>query len=158
MSASRGATWTNSDGLVVGFGPQYPERLYSGDAKRVGTGREIRVQVTYQSTFGASGAKASIPANSNVKNVYFKVGTAWTGGTSLSVGDTNGAAGFLTTTALAQASMTASKIIQADGTYAVGNNAANMGIPKNYATALDVYFTSVGTWTAGDGVLVIELE
>lgn len=152
---TRAASWTNSDGLVVGFGANIPERQAGGVVDMDGYDRVATLAVTYASTFGASGAKITIPANSIVRNVYMKVGTAWVGGTSLAFGDAGGTGSWITATQGAQASLTAGVAIQALGGYAWVTGESQQ-TPKVYAAATDLYFTVVGTFTAGSATVVVE--
>lgn len=138
---TRSATWTNSDGLVVGFGQEIFEREAAGEICREGREVQVGLDITYLSTLGSSGAKITIPAKSLVTSVYFKVGDAWTGGTSLTFGDATDPDGFMTAAGIgAQAALTAGKFANEDGAYTT---------PKEYASATDLYFTGSGTWTAG---------
>lgn len=152
---TRKGTWTNNDGLVVGFGANLPERQESGVYETDGRTVQAHLAVTFQSTLGASGAKITVPAGSFVKNVYLKVGTAWVGGTSLAFGDATTPAGFITATQAATANLTAGAVIQAGGAYAIATGTSATA-PKPYAAATDLYFTLVGTYTAGDATVVVE--
>lgn len=156
---TRKTTWSNSDGLVVGFGPNYNERQDAGVIKRVGFNKEARVSITYQSTTGSSGAKIAIPAGSIVKNVFFVVDTAWAGGTAIIFGDATDPDGFLTAAGGgALANLTpAGKKIQADGAYiAATTDTTAINPPKEYASATDLYFTVTGTMTAGALTAIVE--
>lgn len=152
---TRKGTWANNDGLVVGFGANIPERQESGVYETDGRTVQAHLAVTFASTFGASGAKVTVPAGSFVKNVYVKVGTAWVGGTSLAFGDATTPAGWVTATQGATASLTAGAVIQAQGSYAFTATEGQLP-PKPYATATDLYITAVGTYTAGDATVVVE--
>lgn len=155
---TRRSTWTNSDGLVVGFGPNIAERQL--DAVAVdGTPnvKEARVQISFQSTFGSTGAKVTIPAGSAVKNVYMKVGTAWTGLTSLTFGDATTPAGWINATQGAVANLTANALIQAGGVYvAGGTDTTSTRPPRVYTASTNLYFTIVGTATAGTAQVFVE--
>ena len=115
---TRASTWTNADGLIVGFGNNIPERNDAGVNEVDGNDKSAQLNFTFQSTFGSSGAKVSIPAGSIVKNVYMKVGTAWAGGTSLAFGDASGTGSWITATQGAVANLTVGVPIQAQGAYA----------------------------------------
>jgi hypothetical protein len=142
---TRKSTWTNADGLVVGFGPNYPERNEAGVLETDGVVKEARLAITYQS----SGATVALPAGSVVMDVVMKVGTAWAGGTDVQVGDGSDADGWISATQGAVANLTAGATVRAAGAYAIGDAATNRGLGKVYASAdtLDVAFT--GTFTAG---------
>jgi hypothetical protein len=156
---TRAATWTNSDGLVVGFGANAPERNTAGVSKQFGTIKEARLQVTYQSTSGASGAKITVPAGSAVRRVRLHVGTAWVGGTNLQFGDGTTAGGWVSSTNAATANLTAGAEIVGSGVYVTGGtDTTAMRFPKVYAAATDLFLTITGTYTAGDATIVVEYE
>jgi len=142
---TRKSTWTNADGLVVGFGPNYAERNEAGVIETDGVVKEARLAITYQS----SGANIALPAGSVVLDVVMKVGTAWAGGTDVQIGDGSDADGWVSATQGAVANLTAGATVRAAGAYAIGDAATNKGLGKVYTSAdtLDVAFT--GTFTAG---------
>ena len=142
---TRQSTWTNADGLVVGFGPNFPERNVAGVIETDGVVKEARLAITYQS----SGATVALPAGSVVLDVVMKVGTAWVGGTKVEIGDGSDADGWVSATQGATANLTAGASIVAGGAYAIGDAATNKGLGKVYASAdtLDVAIT--GAYTAG---------
>lgn len=152
---TRASTYTNADGLIVGFGNNFPERNDAGVNEVDGNDKSAQLNITFQSTFGASGAKVEIPANSIVKNVYMKVGTAWVGGTSLAFGDASGTGSWITATQGATASLTAGVPIQAQGAYAFTSTEGQL-TPKVYAAATNLYITAVGTFTAGTATIYVE--
>jgi len=142
---TRQSTWTNADGLVVGFGPNFPERNVAGVIETDGVVKEARLAITYES----SGATVALPAGSVVLDVVVKVGTAWVGGTKVEIGDGSDADGWISATQGATANLTAGASIVAGGAYAIGDAATNKGLGKVYASAdtLDVAIT--GAYTAG---------
>lgn len=165
---TRATTWSNPDGLVVGFGPNYPERKDAGDVKTFGAIKQAVVDVTYQSTFGAAGAGFTLPVNAIVHKVWFESKTDWVtadAGT-LSVGDdsedTDDVDGWITATALTAAAMGADTVHPADGVYAVGNNADNASNPQartvgfGLSVGATIYFTKANNFTAGTGRLIIQ--
>lgn len=152
---TRASNWTNPDGLIVGFGPNYADRNAGGVEKDKASVKTAKLQITYQSTLGSSGDRIPIPAGSIVKNVYMKVGTAWVGGTSLAFGDTNGTGSWITATQGATANLTAGAVIQAQGAYAFTATEGQLP-PKAYASALDLYVTVSGTYTAGTADIYVE--
>ncbi len=152
---TRASTWTNADGLVVGFGNNFPERNDAGVNEVDGNDKSAQLNITYQSTFGSTGAKIEIPAGSIVKNVYMKTGTAWAGGTSLAFGDASGTGSWITATQGAVANLTANTPIQAAGAYAYTATEGQLP-PKVYASATNLYITAVGTFTAGTATIIVE--
>ena len=148
---TRASSWTNADGLVVGFGANIPERNVAGVYEHDGVVKEAHLAITYQS----SGAVIDIPAGSAVLDVVLKVGTAWAGGTKVELGDGSDADGWVSATQGAVANLTAGATIVAGGAYAIGDAATNRGLGKVYASAdtLDVAIT--GTFTAGTATIVV---
>ncbi len=149
---TRQTTWTNADGLVVGFGPNFPERNTAGVIETDGVVKEARLAITHES----SGANVAIPAGAVVLDVVMKVGTAWVGGTSVSVGDGSDGDGWVSTTQGATANLTAGATIRAGGAYAVGGtDTTAKALGKVYASAdtLDVAFA--GTYTAGSADIFV---
>lgn len=143
---TRQTTWTNADGLVVGFGPNFPERNTAGVIETDGVVKEARLAITYQS----SGANVSLPAGSVVLDVVVKVGTAWVGGTKVEIGDGSDPDGWISATQGATANLTAGATLRAGGAYAVGGtDTTAKALGKVYASAdtLDVVIT--GSYTAG---------
>jgi hypothetical protein len=141
--------------LIVGFGNNIPERNDAGVNEVDGNDKSAQLNITFQSTFGSSGAMVSIPANSIVKNVYMKVGTAWAGGTSLAFGDASGTGSWITATQGAVANLTVGVPIQAQGAYAYTSTEGQL-TPKVYASATNLYITAVGTFTAGTATIIVE--
>jgi hypothetical protein len=148
---TRASSWTNADGLVVGFGANIPERNVAGVYDTDGAVKEAHLAITYQS----SGANVELPAGSVVLDVIMKVGTAWAGGTDVQVGDGTDPDGWISATQGAVANLTAGATVRAAGAYAIGDAATNKGLGKVYASAdtLDVAFT--GTFTAGTATIVV---
>jgi hypothetical protein len=154
---TRAATWSNPDGLIVGFGPNYADRNPGGVLKDKASVKTAKLQFTFQSTLGSTGDRIPLPAGSIVKNVYMKVGTAWVGGTSLAFGDGGGTGGFISATQGATANLTAGASIQAGGTYvAADTDTTAAERPKVYAAATDLFVTVVGTFTAGTADIYVE--
>lgn len=152
---ARANTWVNSDGLPVGFGRNVPENIKAGEVLDFGDNRVQRLQFTFQSTFGASGAMIQVPAGCIVKNVYLHVVTAFTGGTSLAFGDATTPAGWITATQAAVANLTTNASIQAGGTYAIATGTSATA-PKVYTAATNLYLTAVGTFTSGSAEIIVE--
>lgn len=148
---TRASSWTNADGLVVGFGANIPERNVAGVYDTDGAVKEAHLAITYQS----SGANVELPAGSVVLDVIMKVGTAWAGGTDVQVGDGTDPDGWISATQGAVANLTSGATVRAAGAYAIGDAATNKGLGKVYASAdtLDVAFT--GTFTAGTATIVV---
>ena len=148
---TRASTWANADGLVVGFGANYPERNVAGVYETDGAVKEAVLQVTYQS----SGAVIAIPAGSAVIDVTLSVGTAWLSGTKVEIGDATDPDGWITAAQGATANLTAGAEIVAGGAYAVGDAATNRGLAKVYAAATDLTATITGAFTTGTATVLV---
>ena len=163
---SHASTWTNSDGLTIGYGVNSPEYDKAGVLETDGVVKEAVLHIDgVNSTFGESATYIQLPRMTKLLGADFRVDVAWAGGTSLSVGHTEAGTAdvdaLFTTTALAQAAMTpAGKVIVADGTYFADTNSVK--IPAVITDDADdatigakVFITSTGTWTAGKGTLIV---
>jgi hypothetical protein len=148
---TRQSTWTNADGLVVGFGPNIPERNVAGVYETDGAVKEAVLQLTYQS----SGAVIPVPAGSAVLDVVLTVGTAWASGTKVEIGDASDADGWISATQGATANLTAGAEIVAGGAYAIGDAATNKGLAKVYAAATNLTATITGTFTTGTATVLV---
>lgn len=148
---TRASSWTNADGLVVGFGANIPERNVAGVYDTDGAVKEAHLAITYQS----SGAAIELPAGAVVLDAVLKVGTAWAGGTKVELGDGTDPDGWISATQGAVANLTTGATIVAGGAYAIGDAATNRGLGKVYASAdtLDVAIT--GSFTAGTATIVV---
>jgi hypothetical protein len=148
---TRASTWTNADGLIVGFGANIPERNVAGVYDTDGAVKEAHLAVTYQS----SGANIEIPAGSVVLDVVLEVGTAWAGGTKVELGDGTDPDGWISATQGAVANLTTGATIVAGGAYAIGDAATNRGLGKVYASADTLDVTITGSFTAGTGTFIV---
>jgi len=168
---TRASTWSNPDGLIVGFGPNYPERQKGGEVKTAGVTREAVANFTYQSTFGESGVVIQLPKNVRLLDAYFEVTTAWASSDSgtLAVGhdeaDTADVDALITATALAAAALTpAGKVIPADGVYfKAGSDTTAIRLAATITDSYDnanigakVFITKANNFTAGAGRLVVQ--
>ncbi len=149
---TRKATWTNADGLVVGFGPNTPEIVGAVAKEYGGAIKTASVVFDYTKT----GVNVPLPAGSQVVGVQIRVGKAWVGGTTLEVGDGSDADGFVTAAAGATANLTAGAVINATGVYVLGATDTAAREFKTYASADTVDVVYTGTYTAGTAVLVVE--
>jgi hypothetical protein len=163
----RGSTWTNSDGLVVGFGTQKPaingavQKNYGGvGGAKVATAvfdwKDLNANVAGGTT---AGIHVPVPAGARVLNVRVVIGTAWTstGTNTFEVGLTGGDVdGFLSTTVGTVANMTAGAVLNGDGVFLFG--ATDTGAAELYAFAaadtIDVV-SGMTDWTAGTATLVV---
>jgi len=163
----RGASWTNSDSLVVGFGPQFPVREGSNAKNYGGVGGAKVASVVFDykdmnacTTGGV--VNVPVPAGSKVLDVRVVIGTAWTstGTNTFEVGLTGGDVdGYITTTVGTIANMTAGAVLNADGVFTYDDSAdgdATAAELKAFASAdtIDIV-TAMSDWTAGNATLVV---
>lgn len=153
---TRKTTWSNSDSLVIGNGPNFPERSVAAVETRKQATVVAKLHITWETTFGSTGASVVIPAGSLVKNVYLKTTTNWAGGTSLAFGDAGDTSGWITATQAAVAHLiTTESPLTALGAYAYTATEGQLP-PKVFGSAGSIYVTKVGTFTAGEADLFVE--
>lgn len=160
---TRKTSWANPDGLIVGFGPNYVDRIQSAvTTQKDGDRKVAKLHITFQSVFGntpnqaAGSAFLPIPAGTTVENVYMKITTNWAGGTSLAFGDATTPGGWITAAQGAEANLvTTNSPIQSAGAYAIATGTSATA-PKPYPTATNLFVTSVGTHTAGEADIYVE--
>lgn len=158
----RANTWTNNDGLVVGFGTNKPTVEGSNEKNDAGKGsfRTANVKFDYRDVNTNAPINVPVPAGSRIVEVKIVVDTAWAGAANaLIVGDGSATNGFITTTAGAVANLTAGAIIASDGVY-VYDDTADGDVTarefKLYATADTIDLDSADTdWTAGSATLFV---
>jgi len=152
MTLSRKASWTNADGLVVGFGSRYPERYATAVANVDGSAVEITLDFNYKS---GTPVTMDIPAGTYVERVLLFIGDHWDNGTALEIGDGTDPNGWFTTTLLAEATLddADNQVFQADGVFSL-KAADTAGIGKLYSTADTIDVLVTGTFTTGSARLV----
>ena len=155
----RGSSWTNSDGLVVGFGT-HKHAVTSGVAKTFGGVKTAQVKFDYKDINAGTAINVSMPAGARVLDVRLAVDEAWAGASNaLIVGDGSATNGFITTTAGAAASLTAGASISPDGVYSYDDSAdgdATAAELKAYSSADTIDVDSADSdWTAGSATLVV---
>jgi len=158
-TANRGSSWTNADGLVVGFGTQKPTLTGADSKSYVGKGgvKTASVKFTYKDINAASAINAPVAAGSKIVEVKIVVDVAWAGASNaLIVGDGSDTDGFITTAAAGVASLTAGAVIASNGVYAYGATDTGAAELKLYSSADTIDVASADTdWTAGSAVLVV---
>jgi len=161
---ARGNTWTNSDGLVVGFGTRDSKNPNAGTVRTMGNEEELVVVFDWDNPPVAAGTAPSVksiqlPADAVILEGHFRVDTAVTmSGTSPTLafgvvqadGTAIDADGLIT--AKAPAAMGANAVIALDGAL-VGTT---VGSADAYVS-IELGGTSP-VLTAGDGVLVIKYQ
>lgn len=158
----RKATWSNPDGLVVGFGTNDPA-LEGSEARNdcgVGGLKTASVKFDYRDINANRAINIPVPAGTRIVGVKMLVHTAWAGAANaLIVGDGNDPDGFITTSAAGVASLTAGAQITADGVY-VYDDTVDGDVTarefKLYSSADTIDVDSADTdWTAGNATLVV---
>lgn len=157
----RAATWSNSDGLVVGFGTNQPA-IAGAPAKNYGgiSGAKSAVQkFDWKNLNAADALKITVPAGTRVLDVRLVVDTGFTstGTNTITVGDASDADGFITATAATTTTMaSAGAVILVDGVYAFGATDTVAAELKSYSAATDIVLASAQTdWTAGSATMVV---
>jgi hypothetical protein len=151
---NRGSSWTNPDGLIVGFGVNKPAKE---GAVQNGLGALVTKSVTFTYN-NMSGVNIPVPAGARVLDVHIDVEDAFIGGTSLEVGDGSAAGGFITATEGAQAALTAGKRVMPQGVYTYDDTAdgdVTAAEFKEYTSADTIDLTVTGTFTAGKATLTV---
>jgi hypothetical protein len=153
----RKSTWTNADGLVVGFGPNSAERTAQVTENNIGPIKEAAVAFDFSmlNTTAAGSVAWTAPAGTNVVSVTLEVNEAFVGGTSVEFGDASDTDGFITAAQGATANLLAGAKIVGSGLYTKGATDTVAQEFKVYASATTLSMLRVGTFTAGKGVLKI---
>lgn len=155
----RASTWTNSDGLVVGYGPRTPEFAGSVTKQTHGAAKFAAASFDWKNLNAGHAINVPIPAGSRVLAVKIRVveGFTSTGTNTITVGDGSDADGFITATAATTVTMaTAGNVILPDGVYAFGATDTGAAELKAYAAADTIDLaTGMTDWTAGKGVLEV---
>lgn len=156
---TRKSTWTNADGLIVGFGPNTPELTGAGTSEDIHCSKSALVKFSWSDLNKGSAIKVPMPAGTRVLDVRLvvDVGFTSTGTNTVSVGDATTAGGFITTSAATTTTMaTAGAVINSDGVYVKGDTDATAAELKLYASATDIVIASAQTdWTAGSATVLV---
>lgn len=153
----RAAKWTNSDGLVVGFGTRTVETNAGAQPSLGGLRQQVKVRIK-ASTLPASDVSdqllygVTIPADSLLESAKLFVTTAFAGATAvLNIGTYDSAGAAVDAdgidVAIAVASLGDNVVIACDGAQIGTVLAADCRIGLDYDTA---------AFTAGEGWLVVE--
>lgn len=157
---TRKATWTNADGLVVGFGPNTPQ-LTGADAKNyggIGGAKTALTKFDWKNLNAAATINVPVPAGARILDVRLVVDTAFTstGTNTITVGDGSDADGFITATAATTATLTAGAVITVDGAYTIADTDTTAPQIKAYSAADTIDLASGQTdWSAGAATLVV---
>lgn len=165
---NRKATWTNADGLIVGFGTNKPVREggTNKNAQAHGLIKTASVKFDYtdmNACVGAGGTvNVPVPAGSRIIDVRFVCHTLWaaSGTNTFEIGLTGGDTDlFMTTTVGTSGAMTAGAVLLGDGVGTYDNSGdGDVTAAELYAFAaadtIDLV-TAMSDWTAGTASIVV---
>lgn len=155
---ARESTWTNSDGLRVGFGTRTTETTVGAEPRIGGYRQQVVIEIRGQDLADSDVARqlaygVTIPADSLLESAKLYVTTAFAGATAvMDIGTYNASSGAAVDddgvdSAVAVASLTDNAVIACDGAQ-IGTVLANdVKIGVSYDTA---------AFTAGLATLVVE--
>lgn len=162
---TRAATWSNSDGLDIGYGKNTPHRAGNVHEHYAGSNAGVKsasVSFTFaEMNLCTTGGviNVPVPAGSKVVDVRVLCDTAWTstGTNTFVLGLTGGTTNlFMTTTVGTSGSMTAGAVLLGDGAGLFG--ATDTGASELYAftsaDTIDVY-TAMADWLTGTATLIV---
>lgn len=158
---TRASTWTNADGLVVGFGANTPNTAGAATKNYTGIGgaQTALTRFTWKDLNGAKTINVPAPKGARIIDVRIQVdvGFTSTGTNTITVGDGDDADGFITTSAATTTTLaTAGNVVVADGVYAVADTDTTAPQFKVYTAADTIDLASAQTdWTAGAATLVV---
>ena len=143
-------TWTNADGLVVGFGRADTRNPEAGVIETKGNLRQVELEVYYDMDSATANVKSAvIPAGAVITSATISVSEAFVGGTSVEVGtigtDGTGADADAIDTALT-AVLVEGAVIKADGA----------AIGAMVDADVNLTFATTGTFTAGRASVFVE--
>jgi hypothetical protein len=155
---TRKSTWSNADGLIVGFGPNTPELTGNATCEDVQSSKAAAVKFSWRDLNAGSTINVPVPAGSRILDVRLVVDVAFTstGTNTITVGDGSDADGFITATAADTTTLVANAVINNDGVYAFGATDTGAAEIKLYAAADTIDLASAQTdWTAGSASLMV---
>lgn len=157
---TRKSTWTNADGLVVGFGPNTAQLTGAATKNYTGEGgaRTALTRFTWKDLNAGSTINVPVPLGAKVMDVRLVVDTAFTstGSNTITIGDGDDADGFVTASQTATASLVSGAVIVGAGAYLVADTDTTAPQFKTYTAADTVDIASGMTdWTAGAATVVV---
>ncbi len=144
-------TWTNADGLTIGFGAADTKNLEAGSIQTKGRVHQIELEVYYDQDPNTPSVKnAYVPAGAHILRADLAISESFVGGTNLKAGTVRSSDGSTDSDALilatTPANLTANSVVVGTGAI-VGDVTAN-DFQLSYATT--------GSFTAGRGTLLVE--
>ena len=154
---ARASTWTNADGLIVGFGKNTPELAGNVTEQNVAGAKVAATVFNFRDINANAAINVPVPAGSRVLDVKLVVHETWAGASNaLIVGDGTDADGYITTAAAGVAALVAGASINCNGVFAFGATDTGAAEIKAYASADTIDVDSADTdWTAGKASLIV---
>ena len=157
---TRASTWTNADGLVVGFGGNTPNTAGAATKNYTGVGgaKTALTRFTWKDLNGAATINVPVPLGAKVTDVRLVVDAAFTstGTNTITVGDGSDADGFITAAQADTTTLVAGGVVVGAGAYLVADTDTTAPQFKTYTVADTIDLASAQTdWTAGAATLVV---
>jgi hypothetical protein len=157
---TRASTWTNADGLVVGFGKNTPQTTGADTKNYTGLGgaKTALVRFTWKDLNLGSTINVPVPKGAKVTDVRLVVDAAFTstGTNTITVGDGTDPDGYITTAQADTTTLTAGGVIVGAGAYLVADTDTTAPQFKTYTAADTIDLASAQTdWTAGAATVVV---
>ena len=152
-------TFSNADGLIQGYGPNYGEREKGGVVKTEGHKKQARMAFDFNTPTTVSPLGIVLPAESLLLDAWVEVGTAWATADAgiIEIGYIGGDVDALVDDLDEQAATggTANSKFGGDGPDII-EGAGVRGLPISLAAETRIGITKTNTFTAGTAVLVVE--
>jgi len=157
---TRASTWTNADGLVVGYGANTPQ-LTGADTKNytgIGGAKTALTRFTWKDLNGGKTINVPVVKGAKITDVRLIVDAAFTstGTNTITVGDGDDTDGFITAAQADTTTLVATGVIVGAGAYLVADTDTTAPQFKVYTAADTIDLASAQTdWTAGAATLVV---
>lgn len=157
---TRASTWTNADGLVVGFGANTPQLTGAATKNYTGIGgaQTSLTRFTWKDLNGGKTINIPVVKGARVIDVRLVVNAAFTstGTNTITVGDGDDTDGYITTSQADTTTLTAGAVIVGAGALLVADTDTTAPQFKTYTAADTIDLASAQTdWTAGAATLVV---
>lgn len=154
-------TFTNADGLIQGYGPNYAEREIGGVVKTEGHVKQGRLAFDFNTPTTASPKGLVLPAESLLLRAWVEVGTAWATSDAgkIEIGYIGGDVNALVLDLDEQAATggTANSKFYGDGVDLIADTDTTAHqLPVSLAAETRIGITKTNNFTAGTAVLVVE--
>ncbi len=155
---ARANSWTNSDGLFVGFGTRDSSNQNAATVRTMGNVEIMQFPLNFDNMPASGTAPSSksilIPRHSTMTAGNFRVSEAWAGGTNIDFGTMDSAGVAIDDDGFDVAVLTAALTLDA----VIDFNGALMNDIDTSIGVVDTYFATLvtGTFTAGKGIVTLE--